>query len=75
VKLGEAQRSWGRENREHELESLTKDEVMRHGEAWRGVARPGEARNTSTRSGFLFFRFTRSVMGLNVVGFGLWFCR
>ena len=35
-----------------------------------------EARNTSTRSGFLFFRFTRSaMMGLIVAGDGFNCCR
>uniref|UniRef100_A0A2N9ELI1 Uncharacterized protein n=1 Tax=Fagus sylvatica TaxID=28930 RepID=A0A2N9ELI1_FAGSY len=32
---------WGRENCEHELESLAKDEARRHGEAWRGTAKLG----------------------------------
>uniref|UniRef100_A0A2N9GGN4 Uncharacterized protein n=1 Tax=Fagus sylvatica TaxID=28930 RepID=A0A2N9GGN4_FAGSY len=32
---------WGRENCEHELESLVKDEARRHGEAWRGTAKLG----------------------------------
>ena len=64
-------------NREHELESLTKHGATRHDKAWRGVAWRSEARNTSTstRSRFLFFRFTRfTMMGLIVVGFGLWSC-